>query len=100
MSLDNIISGALGSAGTVAVGIAGYLAKRHTSKPQKAQEFETVVAGFNKLVGDLQQECTRLSNEVNNLHGVVTALTGHIGDLEDAMREHGVPFPARPRMKG
>lgn len=102
MSLDwaNIVSGAVGALGGAGVnGLFNYLAKRNSSPSRKAQDFSTVVQGFNKLVKDLQTECERLGEKVEMLSGNVEVLVAHIDSLEAEIRKLGATPPQRPALK-
>ena len=81
-------------AGGLITAFGGYITKRHTSPSRKAQDFQTVVVGFQGLVEKLEAECKRLGEKadameakVDELSGVVETLTGHIDGLEATMRK-------------
>lgn len=92
--------------GSLVTALGNYLAKRHTSPSRKAQDFETIVTGFQKLVDDLQAECTRLgekaeqmSAKVDLLTATVETLIAHTDKLESTIRELGATPPVRPHLR-
>lgn len=93
---SNAISAVVGAGVT---GLWSYFAAKHTKPSQKAQDFSTVVEGFNKLVADLQADHHRLSGEIGQLRASISVLSEHIGTLEEALRTNGIPVPARPPLR-
>lgn len=93
---SNAVSAMVGAGIT---GLWSYLAAKHSKPSQKAQDFSTVVEGFNKLVADLQSDHERLSGEIGQLRTSISLLSEHIETLEDALRTNGIPVPARPALR-
>ena len=98
--MDQSLVAALGVAGTVFIGIiTNYVAIRQSKGKLSVDERATLSTTMIALVNELQEERKEANARLRVVEVKLNDLIEHVDKLEDLLRKHNVPAPARPRWK-
>lgn len=84
----------------VVTGLAAWLLLRRSApaadKTADAAMVDAVNARLETLMAGYETSIDGLRTQVSSLEGAVRGLIEHVDGLENALRTHGLPVPARP----